>query len=396
MSTSSLQKDFERLSKKQRTARSSRNAKLDFLLQQLEKAKSELEAQDEPMEGAGHTKEELAQIAQESQTVVMNLVASVKPAETAESLAAENKDLCTAITKFGKAVDKAMPPDLERAIKPVVIEGKLLNQVIVEHLVRSGRVDLARSLAKEAELVLPDATVAPYQAIFDIVDAIPRRNLSPALQWVQEHEDELASRNSPLPFRLARMHFLQLVEQGRVDEAVAYARGAFPRHAGGHLSEILRLMGTLAFAHRLEASPYSAFFDPEEWEALGSLFRAESCEVLGLGHDLPLSVSVGAGVRALPALLKFATVMQAKMGDWHGRASLAVEVDLGPDCRFHSVFVCPVSREQASKDNRPMMMQCGHVLCEQSVRKLSRGGGRFKCPYCPAEVSLSTSMRLYI
>ena len=38
--------------------------------------------------------------------------------------------------------------------------------------------------------------------------------------------------------------------------------------------------------------------------------------------------------------------------------------------------------------------QCGHVISEQAVRKLSRAGARFKCPYCPLEVSLAGSLAL--
>jgi|LauGreDrversion2_3_1035106.scaffolds.fasta_scaffold316019_1 hypothetical protein len=45
------------------------------------------------------------------------------------------------------------------------------------------------------------------------------------------------------------------------------------------------------------------------------------------------------------------------MTDWGSGGTLAVEVDLGPESQYHSVFVCPVSREQASRDNPPMMLQ---------------------------------------
>ena len=42
---------------------------------------------------------------------------------------------------------------------------------------------------------------------------------------------------------------------------------------------------------------------------------------------------------------------------------------------------------QASRDNPPVLLQCGHALCQQSLRKLARGAGRFKYPYCPMEAS---------
>eukprot|EP00286_Rhodomonas_abbreviata_P026150 CAMPEP_0181296268 /NCGR_PEP_ID=MMETSP1101-20121128/4609_1 /TAXON_ID=46948 /ORGANISM="Rhodomonas abbreviata, Strain Caron Lab Isolate" /LENGTH=366 /DNA_ID=CAMNT_0023401113 /DNA_START=241 /DNA_END=1340 /DNA_ORIENTATION=- len=317
MSIAALQKDFERLAKKQRTARCSRNEKLDSLLQELERAKEEIEAQDEIMDEDGTKGDAQDGAAGSVQAVVEQLESSVKAANIGETLAAENKELCYLITKFGKAVDRQMPPDLERAIKPVPIDSKLLNQVIVEHFLRSGRIDLAKHLATEAEVDLPEEKVAPYAALVSILDAIKSRELGQAREWAAQYAGPLAHRNSPLPFRLARMHFLQLVEGGKVEEAIAFARASFPKFAAQHLLEVQKLMGTLVYAKRLPGSPYETLFEPEAWESVGRLFRRESCEVLGLAHDLPLAVSVHAGVRALPSLLKFATVMHAKMGDWH-------------------------------------------------------------------------------
>ena len=89
-------------------------------------------------------------------------------------------------------------------------------------------------------------------------------------------------------------------------------------------------------------------------------------------------------------------MLQGRIGDWGIKNALPVEIDLGPERKYHSVFVCPVSREQATADNPPMMMQCGHVLCEHSLKKMARGAAKFKCPYCPVEVSVQGSTRLYL
>lgn len=61
-----------------------------------------------------------------------------------------------------------------------------------------------------------------------------------------------------------------------------------------------------------------------------------------------------------------------------------VEIPLPPSYLFHSIFVCPVSKEQTTDQNPPMMMPCGHVIAQESLQRLSKGS-KFKCPYCPNE-----------
>ena len=74
----------------------------------------------------------------------------------------------------------------------------------------------------------------------------------------------------------------------------------------------------------------------------------------------------------------------------------SVDVDLPNWAVFHSIFVCPISKEVATPSNPPMMLPCGHALCLSSVAKLARGSRsvRFKCPYCPAEASLAMALEL--
>ena len=129
---------------------------------------------------------------------------------------------------------------------------------------------------------------------------------------------------------------------------------------------------------------------------------------MGASAESPFAVAVDAGAAALPTLLKMTAVMTAKGQPWEGLEQLPLEVELPPRFAFHSVFACPVARDQSTPDNPPMILPCGYassqlrtaanalrtaaylhhlcslVLCKQSIHKLARGNARvFKCPYCP-------------
>jgi len=116
-------------------------------------------------------------------------------------------------------------------------------------------------------------------------------------------------------------------------------------------------------------------------------------------QDSPLLVTVAAGAAALPTLLKLATVVAKTQpaADFGGQnGEMAVEIPLGKEFVFHSIFACPVSREQSTPDNPPMMLPCGHCMCKQSILKIAKSAMRaFKCPYCPLEATMQQCMELH-
>ncbi len=75
------------------------------------------------------------------------------------------------------------------------------------------------------------------------------------------------------------------------------------------------------------------------------------------------------------------------------REELPIEIDLGPDCRFHSIFACPILRQQTTEVNPPVRLTCGHCISKDALHKLS-SGNRVKCPYCPVEQSPHHARRI--
>lgn len=276
------------------------------------------------------------------------------------------------------------------------------------------------------------------------------RNLAPAIAWARLHASVLESRGSNLEFELCRLQFVVLFTEpvhhnegmeldgssaaafrnGQHDadsdddltarrlRASAYARQAFPHFGQRYMREIQQLSCGLLYGSNFASSPYASLFaNASAWEDVASSFTREFCSLLGLSADSPLYVASTAGAIALPRIRKYAELQARNKVEWTSvgelpvRSSppsplmstcgltndikLQVEIPLPPSYYFHPIFVCPVSREQATDANPPMMMPCGHVILHESLANTSKGA-RFKCPYCPGESHPREARRVYL
>lgn len=318
--------------------------------------------------------------------------------DVTSAIAAEHRDLHGTVSKVGKAIDKNFIPDFWATSSEDVFEGPekkaALNQVIAEHLLRQGLLDIAEELAREAGL--ESAHKEPFAELNRVLDALKRRDLGPALEWVVRHQDQQTSQDgnvSALAFQLHRLQVVGLLQRGAAREAIVYARRHLAPLARAHERDFQALMGSLAFLRGgapsaggagLERSPYASLLEPARWAEACEAFTRDACARLGLSVESPLAVCLEAGSRALPALLNIKQVMVQRQvaGVWSSRDELPIEIRLGR--QFHSVFACPILRQQSTDANPPMRLVCGHVISRDALHKLA-SGSKLKCPYCPVE-----------
>ncbi|MCJ1420946.1 hypothetical protein MMC32_007306 [Xylographa parallela] len=298
----------------------------------------------------------------------------------------------------------------------------LINRAIGMHLLREGQFSVASAFLTEAssrplqtsasiinartehvtaagvamDTLSSEGLRKQFADMYYILDEMRnKKNLLPATTWARTNSISLEARGSNLEFELGKSQFVWLFtgpcggDRPNSTEcqqaALTYAREEFGNFQGRYLREIQQLVGAMAFCPNLMESPYRHIFHNDEaWENLAMSFTREFCSLLGLSADSPLYIASTAGVIALPTLLKLQTIMKEKRTEWTTQHELPVEIPLPPAYQFHSIFVCPVSKEQTTDLNPPMMMPCGHVIAHESLLRLSKSG-RFKCPYCPGE-----------
>ncbi|KAG2228293.1 hypothetical protein INT45_011085 [Circinella minor] len=317
------------------------------------------------------------------------------------------------VNKFAKDIERRFTQDLSVISNPEAFAGKeyLLSRALAIHFIRQGQFELCDTFMREAGIdeedelrLTTELLKKEFQRMYTILHELEESHeLTNAIQWARTHHDELSKVGSSLEFDLHRLRFIQLLAQQKPMEALSYSRQYFHPFADKHMTEIQRMMTSMIYYQNLGKSPYADLCSPTLWMDICHEFQKDFCSLLNMSAESPLHASVLVGTTALPVIMKLYKIISLKKTEWSQQDELPVELPLSDDLRFHSVFACPVSKEQATEDNPPMMMPCGHVICRESLTRLSRSSSsrygrnsmRFKCPYCPSESAPDQAVEVY-
>ncbi|XP_078220831.1 E3 ubiquitin-protein transferase RMND5B isoform X3 [Callithrix jacchus] len=323
--------------------------------------------------------------------------------DTVQKLASDHKDIHSSVSRVGKAIDRNFDSEICGIVSDSVWDAReqqqqqILQMAIVEHLYQQGMLSVAEELCQESMLNVDLDFKQPFLELNRILEALHEQDLAPALEWAVSHRQRLLELNSSLEFKLHRLHFIHLLAGGpeKQLEALSYARH-FQPFARLHQREIQVMMGSLVYLRLgLEKSPYCHLLDNSHWAEICETFTRDACSLLGLSVESPLSVSFASGCVALPVLMNIKAVIEQRQctGVWSHKDELPIEIELGMKCWYHSVFACPILRQQTSDSNPPIKLICGHVISRDALNKLINGG-KLKCPYCPMEQNPADGKRI--
>ncbi|KAI0341728.1 hypothetical protein BDW22DRAFT_1407904 [Trametopsis cervina] len=312
------------------------------------------------------------------------------------------KEVYNSLAKFGKTLDKRFTTPLP-SYQPLFTSKEAvaaLEPTLARHFLRTGQFETAETFISESGIDIDPSMRSQFLELHRIVTALKAADIRPALEWAVHNRAFLESRSSPLEFHLHRSQYLRLLlsaTPANVPEALKYAKANFTPFYPRYSPEINRLMNCITYISRLHVSPYADLASPALHYDLEPMFAKEFCASLGMSRQVPLRVvgDLGGG-GALARIEKGRKVMRERKSEWSQSDELPIEIPLLPENRYHSVFACPVSKEQSTEHNPPMMMNCGHAITKDSLQKLSKPGGRVKCPYCPNESVVSQALRLHL
>lgn len=375
-----------------------------------------------------------------------------------ETINKDLKDVYAAHKKVGSALDKNFPQRPLPADHDAMDEQTaLINRAIAMHLLREGQFSVASTFIEETQDAMhrtpyqpllttegtpsddldepmdeddPDIEASPpmtastsgyqdlpplqsrelqikFSEMYHILQELKNHRLSPAIEWARSNSSELEARGSNLEFELSKLQFVWLFkgpavnglpdgEQNGRQGAMAYARYNFGRFQPRHLFEIQQLAGAMAYASNIGQSPYRVDFSIDgSFAEVASSFTREFCSLLGLSAESPLYIAATAGALALPVQVKFNQMKRQKNTEWTTQNELPFETPLPERMVYHSIFVCPVSKEQTTEANPPMMIPCGHVLARETLQRMCKGT-KLKCPYCPSEGQIKDAKQIIL
>ncbi|KAG2775336.1 hypothetical protein PC129_g10021 [Phytophthora cactorum] len=333
----------------------------------------------------------------ETEFIVRDFIRRVRHLNFEKNVASDLKAIHVLLSKYSKQIDKNLCTDITKVCRMNELDQKLVCRLVAEYLYQDGQIEAADAMCKEAGLDLPPTFRDCFIELHQILKAIKERDMQPALDWARKHRKELGRLDIDIEFELIRLKYVDILQSSPdMMDAVNFANKELPYFHQTHAEEVGVLMSCVLYKGKLEESPYKKLFNDTRWDEIHDAVIRACCCLRRVPYRSYLETCLSAGVSALPAMRKLMSVMDSKLADWDSMEELPVEIPIAKELRFHNVFSCPVSKEESTPENPPILLKCGHVICHSCVKRFSYNmTRRFKCPTCPVEQTESETRQLF-
>ncbi|SCU95311.1 LANO_0E09978g1_1 [Lachancea nothofagi CBS 11611] len=220
-----------------------------------------------------------------------------------------------------------------------------------------------------------------------MVRQLRQDNLDSCMAWCSE--------GSNLEFELHLLKAMFLLQSGDKSATYLYLLKSIPDFMTKTKKSFLRHRVAPLLAQLVISSETGLKLEEQRNKCI-ELFTREYCARNSLPFDSSLFLVVMSGIMSFQFFIKYRTLQAARHVDWTTENELPFNVKL-PDflTNFHPIFICPVLKEETTKENPPYALPCHHIISKFSLDKLSKNGTcNFKCPYCPVTAARSKTSKV--
>jgi hypothetical protein len=310
----------------------------------------------------------------------------------------------SSLSKLGKSISKTFTEIKE--LKDFYIydyNKKLFYTIILKELYRRGDFLSANSLIKEAKLNFEEKDKLIFQDLNIITKELRNKKIEPLHNWCEKYKSYLENEKSNLFFETIKLEYLLMINDPNKtnSEIINFAKQNFKKFMNKNetFNEISKLMTLIIFRNnKISKNPYREYDINDLWKKITTLFTNNCCTYLKLPPESCFFLTICAGMISLPQILKAMKILNNKIEIGKDK-ELPFEIKLPNQFKFHSLFICPVTKEISNKDNPPMLLNCGHCVSKNALEKMEKTGtgrNQIKCPTCPNKQNYKDAKELHI
>jgi len=310
----------------------------------------------------------------------------------------------SSLSKLGKSISKTFTEIKElKDYHLFEYDKKLFYTIILKELYRRGDFLSADSLIKEAKLNFDDKDKLIFQDLNIITKDLRNKKIEPLHNWCEKYKSYLENEKSNLFFETIKLEYLLMINDPNKSnsEIINFAKLNFKKFMNKNetFNEISKLMTLIIFRNnKVSKNPYREYDINDLWKKITTLFTNNCCTYLKLPPESCFFLTICAGMISLPQILTAIRILNNKIEIGKDK-ELPFEIKLPNQFKFHSLFICPVTKEISNKDNPPMLLNCGHCVSKKALEKMEKIGtnrNQIKCPTCPNKQNYKDAKELHI
>lgn len=173
-----------------------------------------------------------------------------------------------------------------------------LDILLVDYFLRRGYVETAKMHSTDRNIEsLVDIKVLLQCS--SIEKNLLNKQSDSCLNWCKENRANLRKVRSSLEFEVRLQHFIELVRNGRRDDAINYSRKHLAKSVDTQFPMMQQASALLAYPPSVNVSPYKELYSNERWTKLANLFVTTFYELNGIPAQSKLIENLAGGISSL-------------------------------------------------------------------------------------------------